>query len=242
MFSHANIVDTWTSTHPPPPTSPPRTSSPSGQQTAQEALGLTVDMPQNSWSTGKKLDSFARRWSGKRLDYILYNSSLTPHSRNAGSVLAVRSTAVVLTERVPGFDFSYSDHFGLEATFAVIPLNGTPPSDSQRTDSGPNTLLPEDLLMAIEALSYSIHASKSRTRRHIFCLIISIFLLLATLGLAWVDSASTRWKWNAFIAAVVAAISTFGGMMAVCAGILYGIRERSRLVTFIEEMECERRR
>jgi hypothetical protein len=40
----------------------------------------------------------------------------------------------------------------------------------------------------------------------------------------------------------VAAISTFGGMMAVCAGILYGIRERSRLVTFIEEMECERRR
>jgi sphingomyelin phosphodiesterase 2 len=151
----------------------------------------------------------------------------------------VRNTAIVLTERVPGHDFSYSDHFGLEATFAIVRLDEsslTPPMDSAR-----NMLPPEDLLTAVGALSHWMNTSNYRTRRHTAYLIISLFFLfLAILGPAWIDPASTRWKWNTSLAAVVAAISTFGGMTGVCVGIIYGIRERSRLTNLIEEMECAR--
>jgi sphingomyelin phosphodiesterase 2 len=242
MFCHANLVDTWAATHPPPPTSPPGRYDYSRQHDAQAVLGLTVDTPQNSWSAGKRLDNFARRWSGKRLDYILYNSSTLPYSRNAGSTLSVRNTAIVLTERVPGYDFSYSDHFGLEATFAVVPPNKSSPPDPQPIDSAQNMLPSEDLLTAIGALSHWMNTSNRRTRRHIAYLIISfLFLFLAILGPSRIDPASTRWKWNASLAAVVAAISTIGGATGVCAGIIYGIRERSRLTNLIEEMECARR-
>ena len=241
MFRHADVVDTWTITHPPPPTSPPGMYDSSGQTNAQAVLGLTVDTPQNSWSAGKRLDSFARRWSGKRLDYILYNSSTLPRSGNAGGTLSVRNTAIVLTERVPGHDFSYSDHFGLEATFAIVPLDGPSLPDPQPMDSVVNMLSSEDILTAIGALSHWMNTSKYRTRRHTVYLIIGFFFLfLAILGPAWIDPASTRWKWNASLAAVVAAISTFGGTTGVCAGIIYGIRERSRLTNLIEEMECAR--
>ena len=249
MLSHGNLVDTWAASHPPPPASPPNKLDSSGRQTAaereaQETLGLTVDTPSNSWSAGKKLDDYARRWLGKRLDYILYHSHLQSHSQNTrGCVLSVQNTAVVLAERVPGHDFSYSDHFGLEATFSVVSILKAPLSDWPK-GMGPvlSLLPPEDLLTAVDALFQSLLDSYSRTRRHKAYLLFGFFApVLAVLIPTRVSPGSIPWEWNSILIAVITAMAAIGGTMSLYFGIIYGIRERSRLTNIIEEMECARR-
>ena len=69
-------------------------------------VGITADSPLNSWSQGKPLGGIAKKWLGKRLDYILFRSP-KPHG---GPHLDVQETNVVFTEKVPGKDYSYSDH------------------------------------------------------------------------------------------------------------------------------------
>ncbi|KIM31794.1 hypothetical protein M408DRAFT_21007 [Serendipita vermifera MAFF 305830] len=241
MFQHGDLIDTWASTHPAPPADPPRhTTTDKSAQAAVDLFGLTVDTPSNTWSAGKKLDNFALRWLGKRLDYILYNSAPLSGSpgfeSTSGTRLSIQSTVVVLTGTVPGQDFSYSDHFGLEATFAIV-------SSDSSAESRPITrrLSSEDIYTAREALFCAFYSSRSRTRRHVLYLLASIIgLLLAVLGPSWISIESSVWKWGAFIAAPIAAISAWGGTMALCVGIIYGIRERGRLTNFIEELECAR--
>ena len=235
MLQHGNLTDAWAITHPTPQTNPTRqTGVVRNAQAAMQSFGLTVDTPLNTWSAGKNLDNFAKRWLGKRLDYVLYHSPSLSHPSSTGagatseSKLCIQSTAIILTERVPGHEFSYSDHFGLEATFSIT-------TEDHATGAVAPRLSSEDILTAIGALSHSLHASHSRTYWHTVYLATSILLLLlAIIGSAWFNTG----KWNAFLAACVAAIATFGGTMAICVGILYGIRERGRLTNFIEEMEC----
>lgn len=250
MFQHANLTDTWAVTHPIPTTDPSRphqssyVQTPTRQdaQTAMDAFGLTVDTPLNTWSAGKNLDNFARRWLGKRLDYILYHTPSLSQSHRSNSgfshQLSIQNTAIVLTERIPGHEFSYSDHFGFEATFSIVPSG---PSTEPGSISG--GLSSEDVLTAIGALSHSLHSSNSRTRRHMIYFAACTFLLLLTLlGSSWINADSNGWKWNAFLSAFVAALASWGGTMAVCVGIIYGIRERGRLNNLIDEMECIHRR
>lgn len=143
-------------------------------QTDEEGIqvhGMTVDNLLNSYSAGKPLVDEAKKWKGKRLDYIFYrgpdvarrrplmwtfkgkgnrggkapyHDHDTPGSHHVGSnandhvrhleegppiaesmesapILTCQSCRVVLTDLVPGKPYSYSDHFGLLATFAVLP-------------------------------------------------------------------------------------------------------------------------
>jgi sphingomyelin phosphodiesterase 2 len=143
-------------------------------QTDEEGIhvhGMTVDNLLNSYSAGKPLVDEAKKWKGKRLDYIFYrgpdvarrrplmwtfkgkgkpagkapyHDHDVPGSHQVGSnaddhvrhleegppiaesmesapILSCQSCRVVLTDLVPGKPYSYSDHFGLLSTFAILP-------------------------------------------------------------------------------------------------------------------------
>jgi sphingomyelin phosphodiesterase 2 len=81
--------------------------------------GVTADSPLNSYSAGKSLESNARKFQGKRLDYVLYRGPSSPPASDRTPRLQCIDTKVMLTEDVPGTAYSYSDHFGLEATFEI---------------------------------------------------------------------------------------------------------------------------
>jgi sphingomyelin phosphodiesterase 2 len=153
-------------------------SEPATAQEAIDRLGMTCDSPLNSYSAGKKLQDVAKKWKGKRLDYIFYRGpevarrrplkwTFKPETAMEGTgttvndggpsadhleegqpimssldsapVLTCTSSKIVLTERVPGHNFSYSDHFGLESTFQILP-----PKRAQGAPNGSKYLADEE--------------------------------------------------------------------------------------------------
>lgn len=250
LLNHANLTDAWATTRPtPPPTSPLRRNTLVNATEAMETWGLTADSPLNTWSHSKPLDAVARKWLGKRLDYILFRSPL-PH---AGPSLSVQETKIVMTGRVPGYDFSFSDHFGLEATFTIVqppdqsnpanttlnvPANRTAVQIEDRLAKAPTEMPEEALLTAIGALTFEYRDSYTRTRRHIAYLAICVaVLMLILVGSAWVPAG----PWVAPIAALLSGVVTWGGTTALYVGFVFGKWERNMLVNIIEEMETLRR-
>lgn len=235
LFKYANLSDAWADTHPPPPAHPIGRNTAANAQEAMETFGLTVDTPLNTWSHGKPLDAFARRWLGKRLDYILYRSP-----RPKQSSLTVQSTQIVMTENVPGYDFSYSDHFGLEATFAIHRAD-------EASHMGPlgvedaisnNKLSDEDLLTAIGALAFESHEAKTRANRHLayFGGCVGL-LLLILIGSAWIKVDS---RWVGPVATFLGAVVTWWGTTSLYVGLVYGRWEKGILDNLMEEVDEHR--
>ena len=137
MRDHGRLTDAWTASHS-RGLSPVADAVLSVEQAIQE-FGVTADSPLNSYTAHKSLDSTAKRWHGKRLDYVFYRgplrmtvkpSTLTDNRINGCSdddqaplsidpALHCISSRVVLTSQIPGHDFSFSDHFGVEAVLEV---------------------------------------------------------------------------------------------------------------------------
>ncbi|KAK0532656.1 phospholipase C type enzyme [Tilletia horrida] len=127
-------------------------------------LGVTCDSPLNTWTAGKALDSRARAGAGKRLDYVFWRGPNDPLSRpfglmggslggdgnGSGSLsgkgpvhheprgrLRCTHSAVVFTERLTHRpDISFSDHFGVSATFTIL---DDPSDDPAASTSGTGT-------------------------------------------------------------------------------------------------------
>ena len=76
--------------------------------------GITCDSPKNTWSAGKHLDERALRHNGKRLDYVLFRGPTKGPLR-----LHCTQHKVVFMEPIMTLGVSYSDHFGVEATFQI---------------------------------------------------------------------------------------------------------------------------
>ena len=113
---------------------------------AVHTFGVTADSPSNTYSAGKPLDGYARQFMGKRLDYVLYRPPVHSLRSFRTPVLEPTQCDVVFTEHVPGKPYSYSDHFGLEATFSVHLPGGQPgdvidPSDLEVPAPAPNTVI-----------------------------------------------------------------------------------------------------
>jgi sphingomyelin phosphodiesterase 2 len=238
------LEDTWKATHPVPPTAPIGLNNPTNAQRAMDVFGLTVDSPLNTWSHGKPLDAFARRWLGKRLDYILFQSP----AFGTRPSLKIQETKIVLTERVPGYDFSYSDHFGLEATFTI-----DLPSESDHGTAGQvawvdaggsgmpkqGQLSETDLLTALGALSFEYREARRRATRHFVyfggCLAL---LLLFIVGSAWVLPNSA---WVAPLSTLLGAIATWWGTTSLYVSFIYGRWETGILENLMNEIEEIRR-
>lgn len=241
MFKHANLTDSWAETHGPPPSTPIGHNTPANAAAAMETFGLTVDTPLNTWSQSKPLDSFARRWLGKRLDYILFQSPFP----NSEPSLKVQDTKIVMTERVPGHGFSFSDHFGLEATFVVQPTlttngetSGHGAHEYTRGRLNLGRLSEVSLMAAISALSFEYREAQGRSHRHFanFGACVAL-LLLVLIGSAWIQVHS---HWVPPVATLLGAVLTWWGTTSLYVAFIYGRWERGILDNLIEEIEAVR--
>ncbi|KAH9858345.1 inositol phosphophingolipids phospholipase C [Lenzites betulinus] len=241
---HAGLTDAWVATHPNTPD--PSHASPPTPQDAINTHGITADSPLNSYSAGKPLEPLARRFQGKRLDYVFFRQP----TRQGAPILRPLDTRVVLTERVPGAPFSFSDHFGLEATFEIeasgpesaLPHSPRSPSYALSSTANPahptsaKDISPEAITQTLTSLTarYRYAQSQGRTQLSIFAVCI-VLLLAIIVGSAWLPRS---WINPIFLVVTVGLAWLATTMLYV--GFVYGNWEVNALTNVIEELELYR--
>ena len=223
---HAGLSDAWVVSHPnPSDISVDMTSS----QDMIQHFGVTADSPMNSYSAGKPLDPHARKFLGKRLDYVFYRHPSRPNATQS-KTLTCRSTKVALTGMVPGHAFSYSDHFGLEATLDILP-SSNPISDtpSQLTLTSINTMT--------QALTACHKFSQRRSNRE-----LTVFGLCILLLLGLIPASAFIHAWASPVLLLLTVIIAWYATTMLYEGFLYGRWELNALMNVIEELEIHRNR
>ncbi|PSS29594.1 hypothetical protein PHLCEN_2v2742 [Hermanssonia centrifuga] len=254
---HAGLTDAWVESH-----RHVRSPSLSGQPSPVDAIhmyGVTADSPLNSYSAGKRLEPYARKFQGKRLDYIMYRQPSSPPANDRTPRMRCIDTKVLLTETVPGQQFSYSDHFGLEATFEIslpgadvnnpdetyipAPAPEDPLSQTQTvtTTSNPNpiprrALSPESITSTLQSLTARYRYALEQARLHLTIFVVCLILLLAIIiGSAWLPRS---WINPMFMLLTVFLAWLATTMLYI--GFVYGRWEINALTNVIEELEIYR--
>lgn len=252
---HASLIDAWTETHENVP--PPSLSGVPSPVDAIHMYGVTADSPLNSYSAGKPLETYARKFQGKRLDYIFYRQPSSPPASDKTPHLRCIDTKVLLTEEVPGRDFSYSDHFGVEATFEIslpgadvsnpdetyIPAPAEPLSPSYVLTSIPNpnptprkALSPEIITSTLQSLTARYRYALSQAHLHLTVFGLCLLLLLAiVVGSAWLPRA-----WINPIFMILTIFLAWLATTMLYIGFVYGRWEVNALTNIIEELEIYR--
>jgi len=229
---HARVQDAWADTHQNVSTTFPPGMQPLG---AVHTFGFTADSPANTYSAGKPLDAYARQYQGKRLDYVLYRPPVRSARPSEALVLAPVQSNIVFTEHVPGKSYSFSDHFGLEATFSIRlpeeqPGGVNTPHDNQTrlTDATVTTM--------IQALT-----TRRRLSRSSMQLYLAIFFtsLVAVIGLT-VGSALLPHSWINPILLFATTVLAWLATTMLYVGFLYQNYEANTLDNIIEELELFR--
>ena len=252
---HASLKDVWLESHPvsasPAPNSIPTPSD------AIHTFGVTADSPLNSYSAGKRLEPYARKFQGKRLDYIFYREPSSPPASDRTPLLSCVDSKVVFTDPVPGYSFSHSDHFGLEATFAIslpgadvtnpaetyVPAPAEPRSPSFVLTSVPNpnpappSVLSSDLITStLQSLTTRYRFAQSQARLHLSVFTVCLFLLL----LVVVSSAFLPRVWVNPLYMLLTIFLAWLSTTMLYIGFVYGRWELNALTNIIEELEIYR--
>ncbi|KAF7977976.1 hypothetical protein HWV62_1803 [Athelia sp. TMB] len=223
---HASLSDAWVVSHPnPSDISVDMTSS----QDMIQHFGVTADSPMNSYSAGKPLDPHARKFLGKRLDYVFYRHPSRPKATQ-NNTLTCSSTKVALTGMVPGHTFSYSDHFGLEAILDILP-SSEPISNTQSQ----LTLTSIDTMT--QALTACHRFSRHRSNRELVVFGLCILLLL---GL--IPASAFIHTWASPVLSLFTIIIAWYATTMLYEGFLYGRWELNALMNVVEELEIHRNR
>ncbi|KAL0066444.1 phospholipase C type enzyme [Marasmius tenuissimus] len=247
VYEHAGLTDAWGCLHSPPPQDHRSDIDPAD---AISLYGFTYDSPLNSYTVGKSY--FVPR--GKRLDYVLFRNptpSVTPSSASSTSLpkLVPTATRVLLTNLVPGKSFSYSDHYGVEATFKIenlpkkvsslvdqVAIDGNPPtasSDAVPTNDQNSQLSREHTSVVIHALQTRLGHAIVEARNYMRVYFTSVVLLVVLL-------IGTGWSPKGYLTPVfvfLGSILTYIGTTAFYVGFLYGRWEANALRNAIEELE-----
>lgn len=199
-------------------------------------FGITADSPINSYSAGKPLDPHARKFLGKRLDYIFYREPRRP-SGSSHPVLSCSNAKVVFIENVPGKDFSYSDHFGLEATLDIHMTGGDdeyPPISQSRPSP---YLAPTHISTTIQALTSCYRFSRERSKRELIVFGLCILLLIALI----ISSTWLPCSWANPIFLLFTVFIAWLATTMLYEGFLYGSWELNALMNVIEELEIHKK-
>lgn len=237
---HANLTDSWLVAHPFSNALSDTTPSP---QEAIDDFGVTADSPINTYSAGKGLDSTARRFCGKRLDYIFYRQPDISSSIEL-PVLHCKESRVVFTHEVPGAAFSFSDHFGLKSVLQ-IQTPGAPPSvndavfssESQTAwstqPSESSEISATSIITMIQALTACYRFSKSRAQKELALFVLCVMLLI-TIAVA------STWFPHPWVNPIFIIFSVFLawlGTTMLYEGFIYGQWEGNALRNVVEELE-----
>ncbi|CAE6431897.1 unnamed protein product [Rhizoctonia solani] len=233
IYNMTGLRDTWGSTH--GSFILPQADGVHSPYHAVNERGVTADSPLSSHSKGKVLDEHALKYLGKRLDYILFRP---PKSKHYTHELRCRESSVVFTHHVPGTEISFSDHFGVSATFECVPAqqishNGRRPIVPPRGTSYSPATRSEVLEYAISTMGAAHATARQDVHQKLVSFAGLVVLLVALIiGSAWVPESGV----NPALVFAGAAI-TWGGTTLLYAGFLGGGWETRALMRTIEELE-----
>ncbi|KAF8518627.1 inositol phosphophingolipids phospholipase C [Gautieria morchelliformis] len=243
LREHACLTDAWVQSH----DSLPRPASVLSPQQALSDYGVTADSPLNFYSAGKPLSIATRKQHGKRLDYIFFRHSLKRQSnKGAQSILTATESKVVLTGNVPGYNFSLSDHFGVEATLTISQMEvGDTFHDvesgllnSMIPPSSESCLSSAALGTTLQALVARYRTSRSQSHFQLIIFVACVCILLAVI-------VSSVWLPRAWINPIFLFFTVFVswlGTTMLYSGFIFGHWEVNALTNVIEELEFLRQR
>ncbi|KAK2461450.1 hypothetical protein APHAL10511_005913 [Amanita phalloides] len=245
---HAGLDDAWVVTHP----DSVFTQSTSTAVQAIEKFGVTADSPLNSFSAGKALDPHARQYLGKRLDYIFYRQPRKSSRLGPQHIIRASRCRVVMHETVPGYRFSYSDHFGLEATLDIItPIPEQPTSvvalgsavdisDARRQKSPVEVgseLATDTIDIMVSALTTCYRYSRHRAKKELLSFVVCLVLLVgAIVASVWINH-----SWINPIIIIATIFIAWLGTTLLYEGFIYGKWECNALMNVIEELDIHKR-
>lgn len=237
LLHHGGLTDAFPQTRPDPPLITSSAHRALAPTEVMEQHGITCDSPLNTYSAPKlakrgRHDETVIR-GGKRLDYVLYRSPASSPSR-----LVATSTTVVLTGILPApLSCSYSDHFGLEATLALLPSSSlsTPTPSSHPIFPPPTALSVDDLSRGLAnlsgAYSLSLHAARFQLK-----LFVAALVLVPALAIA---ASFQTLRWLGWLFVILGVVVGAGGATMLYTGFVGGMCEAGALRNVMEEMEAE---
>lgn len=238
ILHHAGLHDAWAVTH-------SNTPPPCAQITPGDGIikyGVTADSPLNTFC-GVSLNSTVRKYQGKRLDYILFRQPSASSHHTASLVLECRDSKVILTDSIPGGTCSFSDHFGVEASFAITAPTGADifgPDASEAFKSTTSVwaegMSMPTLSLTIGALQTSYRISQQRSTRELTTFVICIVILLGIIvGSAWITI-----PWVNPIAIFMTILIAWLATTSLYEGLIFGNWERRALHNTVEELDLHK--
>ncbi|GAA6002020.1 hypothetical protein JCM10207_003041 [Rhodosporidiobolus poonsookiae] len=224
LQTYGSLLDSFAETHPAPPSIISAQHRALSPVEVMQTHGITADSPLNTYSAPKLRKRSARDdvvlRGGKRLDYILYRSPA-----EADLQLQPESNTLRLTEPIPSLGVSYSDHFAVEAVFALSPTQ----------QKLPDALQPDLLSPALATLHAAYRASLASSRHQ-----LQLFGGCVAAALALVVAASFEpLRYLNWLFVLLGVVSGVGGATFLYSGFIGGRWEAGQLRNVIQEMEAE---
>jgi sphingomyelin phosphodiesterase 2 len=220
---HSQLSDAWATTH--LESYDVRTNAINVRDAADGLInwGMTCDSPLNTYSMGKPLGTYARKFFGKRLDYIFFSS---PLPKLSAFELKSVECKVVLTGMVPGRAHSYSDHFGVEATLLLCERGqqGDVPARGVSHDTS--------IQETLQALIHYYRISRRRSRSYIITFSLSMLMLFGII----LFSIKAIKPWILPLVGL-AIVFSWSATTFLYTGFLFGRWEANALINAIEELQ-----
>ncbi|MBW0499645.1 hypothetical protein O181_039360 [Austropuccinia psidii MF-1] len=247
LQSYGQLRDSWKTSHPTSISSLANDQDSFRNAIAEE--GITCDSILNTFTASKNPANRGAKGFGKRLDYIMYRPAAKIARRaNQGQsrtefvddqTILCDYSSVTLTEPIPVFGYSYSDHFALEASFTIYPSKSSMPdcedSSNQEPTAPADSLTLDQLNHAISALMIKYRSSERSGRFHLSIFILCVIL---TPGIA-VAASFQPLKFLNWIFTLLSAFVGGLGMTMLYTGFLAGNWERNGIKEICEQMEAE---
>jgi len=170
---------------------------------------------------------------GKRLDYVLYRAPKSLSYLSPSPSLQCTSCEVVLHDNATDCKHSFSDHFGVEATFSV--------QANLMNEEGANSAQPAtmegvhspSIEAALKAIMSYYPLAKKRASSYMSLFYLCIIVILGTIiGSAFLPKSS----FDPIFVIIVAAVSWLA-TTSFYMGFIFGRWETRALMTVIDEME-----
>lgn len=157
--------------------------------------------------------------NAKRIDYIFTSEA------------QIDEVKVVATERIPGYDINYSDHFGVSVTLIM------PPQDELR-QIPKQGFLSQKLFRSIREITTSYVI---REQKHSFLRIGHFFLGLVVCLSMFISVWFVEVKGAIFVMLFISTMCSWCGVLDGCIGFIWGRWEQRSLREFAGEIELARK-
>jgi len=256
LQSYGQLRDSWIASH--PQGLPTLSTDETSYRTAIQEEGITCDSLINTFTASKNAANRGAKGYGKRLDYILYRPAARRISRRDrlgrcqtewvdDQNMICDHCQVVLTDPIPGFGYSYSDHFGVEACFTVYPSQSTKleadddeneegrrheQSSMKKTVAAPK-LTTEQLTHCMSALMVKYRSSERSTQVQLSLFVVCLVLVP---GVA-VAASFQPLKYLNWIFTLLSVLIGGFGITMLYSGFLAGAWERSAIQEVADQVD-----